>query len=85
MSTRSGWRSQEIIFDGHQKAQEHPFILPFYKIDAVRAHLSWFRDWQGLGHTLCDSTASGGVAGGKSNYILCSIFPSAFFSLSYKP
>lgn len=26
-----------------------------------------------------------GVAGGKSNYILCSIFPSAFFSLSYKP
>lgn len=59
--TCSGWRSQEMVFDVDQKTQEHPFILPFFsKIVAATAHLPWFRDWQGLGHTLCDSRASGG-------------------------
>lgn len=63
--TCSGWRTQ-IKIDVYQKAQKLPFILPFFcKIVAATAHLSWFRDWQGLGHTLCDAQLLEGVAGGK--------------------
>ena len=87
--TCSGFWSREIWFDWDQKVWEDNFIFSsFCKIVRAIAQLFWYGAQRPTGtrtYPVWWHSFWQGAAGGKSNYILCSIFPSVFISLPYKP